>query len=85
MPYVVVRGNLGMANTKVYGLSLHEAEQISARLRPGPQNTNKDELTFYNSTIYVMNQLEYFFGYRVITCASQGDSGQPIWTMTRPY
>lgn len=85
MPYVVVRGTLGMANTKVYGLSVQEADLMSAHLRPGPTNANKEELTFYNSAVYVINQLEYYFGYRVITSACQGESGQPIWTMSKHH
>ncbi|KAK7872012.1 hypothetical protein R5R35_004525 [Gryllus longicercus] len=84
MPYIVVRGTLGMSNTKVYGLSSPEAERISSQLRPGPINEAKDELTFYNSAVFVMNQLEYFFGYRVISCACQGDAAQPVWTMVKP-
>lgn len=83
MPYIVVRGTLGMSNTKVYGLSNNEAERLSSQLRPGPVNASKDELTFYNSAVFVMNQLEYFFGYKVIACACQGDAAQPVWTMAK--
>lgn len=83
MPYIAVRGNLGMSNTKVYGLTRPEIDHISIHLRPGPQDDNKDEITFYNSTVYVLNQLEYYFGFRVISSACQGDSGQPVWTMFR--
>lgn len=85
MPIVVVRGSPGIANTQVYGLPPREAEQISQRLRPGPVNDHKDELTFYNSPVYLMNQLEYHLGYRVIGCAAQGESLQPVWTLSRPF
>lgn len=33
MPYVCVRGTLGMANTRVYGLNETEAEKITTILR----------------------------------------------------
>lgn len=83
MPYVLVRGSPGVANTKVYGLPVHEAHRISQHLRPGPVNDQKDELTFYNSPVYLMNQLEYHFGYRVVACGAQGESLQPVWTLAR--
>ncbi|XP_039285753.1 uncharacterized protein LOC120351706 isoform X2 [Nilaparvata lugens] len=84
MPYIVIRGNLGMANTKVYGLAEQELAVVSSRLRLGPKNESKDELTLYNSVVYIMNQLEYFLGYTVVSSACQWESGQPMWTMGRP-
>ncbi|XP_046687399.1 uncharacterized protein LOC124373036 [Homalodisca vitripennis] len=73
MPYIVVRGTLGMANTRVYGLGDHEISEIKGRLRFVSKDETKDEVTLYNSVVFVLNQLEYHFGYRVITCTCQGD------------
>lgn len=84
MPYVVLRGNLGMANTKVYGLTPQELEAVAPRLRIGPKNESKDELTLYNSVVFVMNQFEYFLGYRVVSSTCQWETGQPMWTLERP-
>lgn len=85
MPIVVVRGTPGIANTKVYGLPKQEADKMFALMRPGPVSEQKDELTFYNSPVNLMNQLEYHFGYRVVTCAAQGQAMQPVWTLARPF
>lgn len=84
MPYIIVRGTLGMANTRVYGLSDHEINEMRNRLRFGGKDDLKDEVTLFNSVVYVLNQLEYHFGYRVITCTCQGDMVQPMWTLSRP-
>lgn len=84
MPYIIVRGTLGMANTKIYGLCDHEINEIKSRLRFMSMNEYKDEITVNNSVVYVLNQLEYFFGYRVVTCTCQGDMVQPMWTLSRP-
>lgn len=73
-----------MANTKVYGLSEYEINQIMNSLRFVGKDEMKDEVTLYNSVVYVLNQLEYFFGYRVTTCTCQGDMVQPMWTLFRP-
>lgn len=84
MPYVIVRGTLGMTNTRVYGLAEHEIQEIKGRMRFTARDEKKDEVTLYNSVVFVLNQLEYFFGYRVITCTCQGDMMQPMWTLSRP-
>lgn len=84
MPYIAVRGNLGMANTKVYGLGEHEINEVKLKLRFAAYNENKDEVQVHNSVVFVLNQLEYLFGYRVITCTCQGDMTQPMWTLARP-
>uniref|UniRef100_A0A4V0Y8V2 Uncharacterized protein n=1 Tax=Rhodnius prolixus TaxID=13249 RepID=A0A4V0Y8V2_RHOPR len=80
MPYLGIRGTLGMANTRVYGLSEGEVLQISQFFRPGPRTIEKDELVLYNASMYVANQIEYHLGYRIIMC-THADESQLIWTM----
>ncbi|CAG0893572.1 unnamed protein product [Darwinula stevensoni] len=81
MPYVVVRGNLGMANTKVYGLADREIREISKHLQPGKfgpsgdPHVGVDGITFYNSPVLVMNQLEFHFGYKVVAGSAQAMEG----------
>ncbi|XP_014276721.1 uncharacterized protein [Halyomorpha halys] len=83
MPYLGIRGNLGIANTRVYGLTTGELEQIKAttQLRMASENQDKCEVTFYNAAMYTINQLEYHLGYVVIAMASMDDCLS--WTMFR--
>lgn len=82
MPYIGIRGNLGLANTRVYGLPAQELEVVESILRMGAKNDEKGEVTFYNAAMYLINQLEYHLGYVVITLASTED--QLMWTMYKP-
>ncbi|BES93350.1 Hypothetical protein NTJ_06160 [Nesidiocoris tenuis] len=79
MPYVCVRGTLGMANTRVYGLNETEAEKITTILRVAEV---KDALTVYNAPMYAINQIEYHLGYVVIAATNQ--DRYTIWTLHKP-
>ncbi|KAF6205752.1 hypothetical protein GE061_019925 [Apolygus lucorum] len=79
MPYVVVRGTLGMSNTRIYGLNETEVDKISETLRVAEV---KDALTVYNAPMFAVNQIEYHLGYVVMAAASQ--ERYTIWTMHKP-
>jgi hypothetical protein len=98
MPYVHVRGNLGVCNTKVYGLTERELRALdvgSSRLRKEPVNdvgdgrpresraAGLDGVVYYSTPVHVINELEYHLGYRVVSGGSQ--DGQPVWTLSRQY
>ena len=95
MPYIHVRGNLGVSNTKVYGLTEREIRALeSSRLRKEPVNdvgdgrphesrAGADGIIFYSTPVHVINELEYHLSCRVISGGSQ--EGQPVWTLSRQY
>ena len=87
MPYVVVRGNLGMNNTKVFGLPEREKAVLNRKLRAAESGgrVGPDGWGYQATPVQVLNELEYHFGYKVIASASHGDNGQPAWTMERSY
>lgn len=89
MSYISVRGNLGGTYSQVEGLSPREADRLQTLLRRGPKTEYHNEVSFFAPVINLINQLEFTFGYEVVSCTNTVTSGPrgedvTMWTMFRP-
>lgn len=89
MSYVSVRGNLGGTICQVEGLSEREAHLLSSVFPRGAKSEFINEISFYTPVINIINQLEFAFGYEVVSCTNSVTSGVrgqylTMWTLFRP-
>ncbi|KAJ8891548.1 hypothetical protein PR048_004076 [Dryococelus australis] len=72
--------------TKVFGLTLKEFEEIQRCLQTFGGRVGQDGHTFTHPPIQLLDVLQVCFGYGIVSSCSQGPQNCPIWTLhRRPY
>jgi hypothetical protein len=85
MPHVVVKGNVDATETKVFGLSQKEFQEVQRKLQTYGGRVGQDGHTFTHPPLQVLDVLQMCFGYTMITSCGHGDQNCPIWTLHRPF